>query len=122
MTKGIPGQPCACRGNGADETARGSAENFTGESTGGTLIPAFFVLASHWSPPTGVDVDVAKHLDMVDTIAIATVVTHWTAVLTAAIGCLVVMVMKGPAYVADRYDLKDSDRPLAPRDRAKDGD
>jgi hypothetical protein len=88
----------------------------------GTLIPAFFVLASHWSPPTGVDVDVAKHLDMVDTIAIATVVTHWTAVLTAAIGCLVVMVMKGPAYVADRYDLKDSDRPLAPRDRAKDGD
>ncbi len=88
----------------------------------GTLIPAFFVLASHWSPPTGVDVDVAKHLDMVDTIAIATVVTHWTAVLTAAIGCLLVMVMKGPAYVADRYDLNDSDRPMGPGERPKDGE
>lgn len=77
----------------------------------GTVIPACFALASHWSPPTGADVDVAKHLHLVETIAIATVITHWTAVLTAAIGCLVVMVMKGPAYVADRYPLMDSDRP-----------
>lgn len=31
------------------------------------------------------------------------VVLHWTLVLTAAIGCAIVMVMKGPAYVADAY-------------------
>ncbi len=31
------------------------------------------------------------------------VVLHWTLVFTLAIGCVVVMIMKGPAYVADPY-------------------
>ena len=31
------------------------------------------------------------------------VVLNWTLVLTLAIGCLIVLVMKGPAYVADAY-------------------
>jgi hypothetical protein len=31
------------------------------------------------------------------------VVLHWTLVLTLAIGCVIVMLMKGPAYVADPY-------------------
>ncbi len=31
------------------------------------------------------------------------VVLHWTLVLTVGIGCLIVRVMKGPAYVADAY-------------------
>lgn len=31
---------------------------------------------------------------------------HWTAVLTLAIGCVIVMLMKGPAYVADAYPLR----------------
>lgn len=31
------------------------------------------------------------------------VVLHWTLVFTLAIGCVVVMIMKGPAYVADAY-------------------
>jgi hypothetical protein len=31
------------------------------------------------------------------------VVLHWTLVLTLAIGCAIVIVMKGPAYVADAY-------------------
>jgi hypothetical protein len=39
------------------------------------------------------------------------VATVWTAVLTIAIGCFVVVVMKGPAYVADRYPLQDADEP-----------
>ena len=34
---------------------------------------------------------------------VGVVVFHWTLVLTVAIGCIVVMVMKGPAYVADPY-------------------
>ena len=33
----------------------------------------------------------------------AVVVLHWTAVFTVAIGCVIVMLMKGPAYVADPY-------------------
>jgi hypothetical protein len=77
----------------------------------GTLIPVFFAVASHLFPPVALDSDVTRHLQFVDMLVIATVVTHWTAVLTAAIGCFVVVVMKGPAYVADRYDLMDSDCP-----------
>lgn len=30
-------------------------------------------------------------------------VLHWTLVLTVGIGCLIVMLMKGPAYAADPY-------------------
>ena len=33
------------------------------------------------------------------------VVMHWTLVLTVALGCFIVRVMKGPAYVADAYPL-----------------
>lgn len=35
----------------------------------------------------------------------------WTLVLTLAIGCAIVMLMKGPAYVADAYEMNDSDKP-----------
>ncbi len=31
--------------------------------------------------------------------------THWFFIGTVAIGCVLVMIMKGPAYVADPYDL-----------------
>lgn len=34
---------------------------------------------------------------------VGVVLLHWTLVATVAIGCVVVMVMKGPAYVADAY-------------------
>jgi hypothetical protein len=77
----------------------------------GTLVPLFFAVASHLFPSAGADADLARHLQFVDHLAIAVVVTHWAGVLTAAIGCVVVILMKGPAYVADRYDLTDSDRP-----------
>ncbi len=33
------------------------------------------------------------------------VVLHWALVLTLALGCFIVKVMKGPAYVADGYPL-----------------
>ena len=37
------------------------------------------------------------------------VALHWTLVLTVAIGCIIVMVMKGPAYTADAYPLPQRD-------------
>jgi hypothetical protein len=39
------------------------------------------------------------------------VIFHWTMVLTVGIGCIIVMVMKGPGYVADGYKLSHRDRP-----------
>ena len=44
-------------------------------------------------------------------IMIGAVVVHWTAIVTLAIGCVIIMVMKGPAYVADAYPLGDRDAP-----------
>jgi hypothetical protein len=54
---------------------------------------------------------VEKHLIGVSIGAIATAVTALTAVFTLAIACIVVVLMKGPAYVADRYPLSDADQP-----------
>lgn len=34
---------------------------------------------------------------------IGLVVLHWTLLFTLAIACVIVMLMKGPAYVADAY-------------------
>jgi hypothetical protein len=55
----------------------------------------------------------------VDIYAISVLVLHWTVVFTVAIGAFIVMVMKGPAYVADAYVLDDADTPAAPASRTK---
>lgn len=79
-------------------------------SLAGSLIPiALAVLVRILPPEPGVDI--AKHIKTVDIFAIATAITFFTAVLTVAIGCVVVYIMKGPAYVADAYPLQHSDRP-----------
>jgi xanthine/uracil permease len=52
-----------------------------------------------------------RWLQMVDYVVAGVVIFHWTAVLTVAIGCVVVMLMKGPGYVADGMDVSHSDRP-----------
>jgi len=44
-------------------------------------------------------------------VLIGIVVLHWTLVLTAAIGCAIVILMKGPIYTADSYPMPDADRP-----------
>jgi hypothetical protein len=40
-------------------------------------------------------------------VMVGVVVLHWTLVLTLAIGCAIVMFMKGPAYVADAYEMEE---------------
>ncbi len=45
-------------------------------------------------------------------IMIGVVILHWTLVLTLAIGCGIVMLMKGPHYKADSYPMPDRDEPL----------
>lgn len=43
-------------------------------------------------------------------VMVGLVVLNWTLVLTLAIGCAIVMVMKGPAYVADPYVMEEPTR------------
>lgn len=58
--------------------------------------------------------DAAAALLMWDYTMFAVVVLHWTMVLTVGLGCFIVRVMKGPAYVADAYPLpNERDEPAA---------
>ncbi len=78
---------------------------------GGTLVPVFMAILARFGPFAGFTEDPAKMVLSVDILAIALVITVWTAIFTVAIGCIIVRVMKGPTYVADSYELQDSERP-----------
>jgi hypothetical protein len=80
----------------------------------GTILPALLVLILHstqWLEPLV--------LDKVIILTIGIVVLHWTFMLTIGIAAFVVMVMKGPAYVADPYyppDFNEVDDEISFRD------
>lgn len=59
------------------------------------------------------DAEQLRWLQTMDYMVIGVLVFNWTAVLTLGIGCVVVMLMKGPGYVADPLELSDSDKPRA---------
>lgn len=80
----------------------------------GSLIPiALSILVRILPPEPGMDT--AKHIRSVDIFAIATEITFLTGVLTLTIGCIIVHIMKGPAYVADSYPVSHADRPAPPK-------
>jgi hypothetical protein len=61
--------------------------------------------------------DVGATIALLDIYAAGAVTLHWTAVLTVGIAAFTVLVMKGPAYVADPYPLPDADAPDRPESR-----
>ena len=85
----------------------------------GTLIPLMCLLIAWYFPSPDVGQSVEKYVMDVAITVVAVVLTVWTAVFTMAIGCFIVIVMKGPAYVADPYPLPDADSPHQP-DPARD--
>ena len=69
----------------------------------GTAVPLAVAAAAWFAAPdltTGAD---GRHLMLVIYRLAGLVLLHLTLVLTLAIGCAVVIVMKGPAFVADPY-------------------
>lgn len=58
--------------------------------------------------------EVASTITTVDIYAISVLVLHWTVVFTVGLGAVIVLVMKGPAYVADPYPMEGMDRPDNP--------
>lgn len=84
----------------------------------GTLIPIGLSTIARVLPPAE-GVDPAKAVLSVDIFSIATAFVSWTAVLTVAIGCIVVAIMKGPAYVADPYPVAHANRPQGRSDTEK---
>ncbi len=72
----------------------------------GTLLPLLGIAANHLIAPGSADaVAVDGQRLMWDFALIGAVILHGTLVLTVAIGCFIVRVMKGPAYVADGYPM-----------------
>lgn len=86
-----------------------------------TLVPLLctWLVRRFPSPTPGQPLE--QYFADIDILATSFVVTAWTAAFTVAIGCVIVMVMKGPAYVADRYHLPDAEHP-GQTDRSRDRD
>jgi hypothetical protein len=56
---------------------------------------------------------ISKFITTIDIYAFSLLSVLWTALFTIGVGALTVMIMKGPAYVADAYPLPDADQPRA---------
>lgn len=78
----------------------------------GTALPVAGLVLLHLTMDITTAAD-ARWLQMANYLVAGVLVLHWTAVLTVGIGCLIVMVMKGPAYTADSYIVSHSDQPRA---------
>jgi hypothetical protein len=76
----------------------------------GTAVPLAGAVALHVFTDQSSTAD-ERWLQTMDYMVAGVVIFHWTAVLTLAIGCVVVMLMKGPGYVADPMELSHSDKP-----------
>ncbi|MGV8805387.1 MAG: hypothetical protein ACWA6Y_10550 [Polaromonas sp.] len=77
----------------------------------GTLLPLAVLALVHLLAHPEASAAEARWLLMIDYVVGGVVIFHWSMVATVAIGCVIVMVMKGPGYVADGYRVSHSDRP-----------
>lgn len=80
---------------------------------GAVFVPLFMSVLSRLYPIAGSSADIAKHQIGVDIFGISIGIMVITAVFTVTIGCIIVVLMKGPAYVADAYKLDDSEQPAS---------
>lgn len=81
----------------------------------GTLLlclPPLAIRAWAWLTDSA---ETLQQLMMIDIYSVSAVILHWTVLFTVAIAAFIVMVMKGPAYVADAYPLDDRDTPSCKR-------
>jgi len=53
--------------------------------------------------------DDARIITTTDIYVISLIILHWTVLFTAGIAAFIVMMMKGPAYVADAYPLLEAE-------------
>ena len=77
----------------------------------GTVLPALMALAARWLIDGATAAEVARNLQRFDYMMIGLVIFLWTLVVTVVIGCVIVWLMKGPAYVADGLPVSHSDAP-----------
>ena len=76
-----------------------------------TVITVSLSVIARLMPAQETGIDAAKQVATVDIFVMAAIATIWTALITVTIGCVIVHIMKGPAYVADAYPLDSADQP-----------
>jgi hypothetical protein len=79
----------------------------------GTVLPLLCLGLIHLSADAQPDTAEARWLQMMNYVVGGVIVFHLSMVATVGIGCVIVMVMKGPGYVADGYQVSHSDKPRA---------
>jgi hypothetical protein len=77
----------------------------------GTALPLLALGVLHLLADPEASAQQVRWLQIADYVVGGVVVFHWSMVLTLGIGCVIVIVMKGPGYVADGYQVSHSDRP-----------
>lgn len=77
----------------------------------GTLIPVLAALIARFYFDKGSAAEIERQVQTFDYMMLGLVVFIWVVVVTVAIGCVIVWLMKGPAYVADGYEVSHSDQP-----------
>ena len=77
----------------------------------GSLLPLLLSGLARLFYTQGTPAEIERHIQLFDFGMIGLAVLIWTAVVTVSLGCVIVWLMKGPAYVADGYDVSHSDKP-----------
>lgn len=85
----------------------------------GTVLPLLCLALVHLLNEPAPEASDARWLQMMDYLVGGLIAFHWSMVLTIGIGCVIVMVMKGPGYVADGYRVSHSDQPRAAPETAE---
>ena len=77
----------------------------------GTVLPGLASLAARFFMTGNSTAELARRIQLFDFLMIGLVIFIWTLILTVTIGCVIVWLMKGPAYVADGFEVSHSDKP-----------
>jgi len=77
----------------------------------GVFVPLFLSAVVRLFPLIIPEADISRLQIGIDILSISLFFTVLSGVITVAIGCITVVLMKGPAYIADAYELDDADRP-----------
>lgn len=77
----------------------------------GTVLPGVMALLARFFITGGTAAELARNIQLFDFLMIGLGIFIWTLVLVVTIGCIIVWLMKGPAYVADGFDVSHSDLP-----------
>ncbi|GBU14832.1 hypothetical protein AwPolaro_02100 [Polaromonas sp.] len=77
----------------------------------GASLPLLSLALAYWLIDPQTSAADARWLQMINYMSLGVLMVQASMLLVVAIGCVIVMVMKGPAYVADGYLVSHSDQP-----------